>query len=143
MKTKSWSLLSQVDLYVLCVSMTIIISAPMQTLKTKKGYCNCSIGLTVAVLEGSVGNSSWLILAESADNNDILELDPQNGSAENNRYTAFENLIVPSFSTVKFINSLNCTVGYGGEKVKGFTFSGTQRMKRQHTHHYIQKEANQ
>ena len=78
-------------------------------------------------IDGScTGRISWeqfmAYLAESADNNDILELDPQNGSAENNRYTAFESLIVPPFSTVKFINSLNCTVGYGGEKVKGVYF---------------------
>ena len=75
-------------------------------------------------IDGScTGRISWeqfmAYLAESADNNDILELDPQNGSAENNKYAAFESLVVPPFSTVQFINSLDCTVGYGGEKVKG------------------------
>ena len=72
------------------------------------------------------GNISWdnfmSYLADSADNDDIIEMDPMGGNSENDSYNLFESKIIPPILKLKYVEVLDCVIGYGGEKMDGIAF---------------------
>jgi WD40 repeat protein len=68
------------------------------------------------------GNISWdefmSYLADSADNDAILGVD-STGNNEKDMFKLFKNTVIPSVLHIKYIQPLDCIIGYGGDKFDG------------------------